>query len=73
MPEYCIIQESVHEQVRGFGKAVKGVYYLVNENLDLILKYLSEYVKQWRNENETTKVAASSELLIPTSVGRSTK
>lgn len=75
LPEYYTIQDNVSEQVRGVGRAVKGVYYLINESVEQILKNLSRYVKQWRKESKATGLAtaASSELLVTPSVEKQHK
>lgn len=75
-PEFCIIQDSKTGDVRGIGKAVKGVYYLVNEKLMKLIDALRGNVRieRTRNVSKSKKaMMAANELQIPTEVEKVSK
>lgn len=52
--QYCIIKDADSEVVRGFGKAMKGTYYLIDESIDEVMKKLKENRFTW-NKTESDK------------------
>lgn len=73
-PQHCIIQDSMTSRVRGVGKAVKGVYYLINEPLNIMIVKLRNSIMEYKDKNDEGSrrtdhtAAANTELKVPTTV-----
>lgn len=63
--DYCIIQDEHTSEVKGVGKVVKGLYHLLNQLVDEILRHLKQGMT-----HKKEALAVSSELIIPTQVVR---
>ncbi|KAL2940597.1 Retrovirus-related Pol polyprotein from transposon TNT 1-94 [Bienertia sinuspersici] len=68
LSSYCIIEEAESNEVKALGRAVKGVYYLVNEPIKKVFRKLKGILKQGSNNSYVKKLAATGELSIPTTV-----
>lgn len=68
LSNYCIIQDEHNGEVKGIGRAVRGVYHLLNQPVKKILQQL----KQGRIP-ATEAITASSELSVPAEVGHKEK
>ncbi|KAL2893958.1 Heat shock cognate 70 kDa protein [Bienertia sinuspersici] len=58
---YCMILDNESSQVRGIGRVVKGVYYLVNEPVRKITDKLARYVDRWKRERAVSEEKLSKE------------
>lgn len=69
LPTYCVIEDIVSGALKGVGKAVKGIYYLIDRPMSIILSELrSGILQQKTTDSSRTPLAASSELEIPSQV-----
>lgn len=63
---FCIIQDSDTSIVKGVGKAVNGLYYLLNESIKEVLKLIkSKALEKLHGDNKGEVKAMNSELQIP--------
>lgn len=46
---YCVIYESVKNELKGVGKAVSGLYYLINQPVSVVIKERESEIKGERS------------------------
>ncbi|KAL2905899.1 Retrovirus-related Pol polyprotein from transposon RE1 [Bienertia sinuspersici] len=72
-PSWCIIQDAKTSEVRGVDRAVRGVYYLINQPVKQVLNKLTKYTKVVMKEGKEVNIAGNGELSVPTVVDKQKK
>ncbi|KAL2921093.1 Retrovirus-related Pol polyprotein from transposon RE1 [Bienertia sinuspersici] len=52
LDDYCVIQDNITSEVRGLGKARKGLYYLINESIPYLLTKIKGQIEKNLNREK---------------------